>query len=126
MRLLNEILVAIMKNFELSTDLRTDQLIATYRSAIKLNDPRIEATIWQILCARDCNEKIKTNVHSYFVLNGEWRSIATGYETGGCELDSHQKVSALMREIQFVPKTNACQELNDEIAKEKHLKSHSE
>ena len=126
MDLLAEILRAMSNNFDFSKSFSVDQLIVIHRNAIKSNDKRMEEQIWRILQQKDQNEKIKTNVFSHFELNGEWQSISTGYEIGGCPLDSHQKVNVLMKEIGFCVNTSVCHELPDEIAKIKHLKSHSE
>eukprot|EP01083_Nonionella_stella_P271906 921853_1 len=50
----------------------------------------------------------------------------TGYESEGCPFDSHEKVDLLMREIDYKINTSICTEMSSEIARQKHLKSHSE
>merc|ERR1712025_78291 len=49
-----------------------------------------------------------------------------GYEIGGCFFESHDKIDRLMKEVDFKINTKICPELPSEIAREKHLKSHSE
>eukprot|EP01083_Nonionella_stella_P141861 437846_1 len=122
--LLDEIFETIDSHFSLNDDLSNAELITLHRIANKTGNKWMEDKIWEVLQNKD--EKIKTNVMSYFMLNGEQKSVSSGYEAGGCSFNSHDKVNALMKEIGYEINTAHCTQLPSEMAKIQHLKSHSE
>eukprot|EP01083_Nonionella_stella_P092963 260361_1 len=125
---LNDVLQIVEDSFNLSHDLSIDALIVFHRIAIKTENHSMERKISAVLQEKNKTHKIKTNVLSYFAMDGESYCISTGYAAGGCSFNSHDKVDALMKEIGFEMNTSECThtELTCDIAKIKHLKSHSE
>ena len=122
---LNQILNVLDEQFDFNKHFSADQLISFHRVAIKCKNERMQQNIWNVLQGKEF--KIKTNVLSTFVLNGREHSISTGYDVGGCPFDSHQKVDAMMKPMtKYKIDTSICPELKLEIAKQRHLKSHSE
>ena len=121
---LNDILKILEQNFNLRKDLSVEQLISFHRVCIKSENKRMRDKIWQILEQHE--DKIKMNIYSHFELNGQSHSISTGYDIGGCQFESHDKVNALIRDIKYDIDTSICPELPSDFAGQKHLKSHSE
>eukprot|EP01083_Nonionella_stella_P023873 66025_1 len=123
MHLLDDILNIVNTDFNLKQDVSTNHLIFFHRLAIKCDNKSMQQHIFKILQSKS---KIKSNVIAYFTLNNQSYSISTGYESDGCPFDSHDKVDVLMKEIDYKINTSICTELSSEIARQKHLKSHSE
>ena len=126
MTALNDILKIIDGHLNLNEDLSTNHLIFFHRIAIKCANESMREKISTILEKRDKQNKIKSNVISHFVMNGESHSISTGYADEKCYFDSHRKVDELINEINYQIDTSVCTELSSQIAKKNHLKSHSE
>eukprot|EP01083_Nonionella_stella_P149488 474936_1 len=116
----------VQQHFDIDADLSIDHLINLHRIAVKYGDVVLQNKVWMVLQDMDKKHKIKQNIWSYFTLNGESCSIASGYEKGGCPFDSHRKLSRLMKATGYKINTSICPELPSEIARQRHLQSHSE
>eukprot|EP01083_Nonionella_stella_P282206 960369_1 len=124
--LLHEIVRTLLRHFDLNCDLSVDELIVFHRIAAHTENKAMQDKISAVLQNKD--KKIKMNVVSHFMLNGESHSICSGYDEGGCAFNSHQIVDALMQEIGYEMNTSECvySQLSSDVAKRNHLKSHSE
>ena len=113
--------------------LSVEELLGFHRIALKLKDSDDDAgdqgfaeRIWSALSAKPKN---KRNVASWIEVDGAALRMDSGFAAGGCRLASHDKVEALLGALAGVGyevDTQSAPELPTEVARRRHLKSHSE
>merc|ERR1712173_242289 len=115
------ILQIIEQNFDLQKDVSNQHLIFLHRLGIECGNNSFARKVSAILETKSRQNKIKSNVISYFEMNGAAHSIATGYaffdcdDGKECEFDSRRKVDALMKAIEYKMDTSQCTELPSEF-----------
>ena len=124
LEILRERVFPILERIDLNT-LSVADLIGFYRVANKCNNDKMTNILWNILKRKKQEMNISKNVICSFELNGTAHFTENGYKKE-CVFKSVVLIEELMQRINHSYDLLSALELNDDVSRKRHLKSHCE